>query len=117
MIVAKLAPSTPSVSFDSIKSRIEDELDGKFNNKEPTIEYLARPDGSAALTHVFQIRNEEKSSWVEAFVDAHTGELLSVTDFVAHASVSNTIPSETRWRLRPFDLAVHCSSDQQKNHR
>ena len=40
------------------------------------------------LTHVVQIENDETGAWFEAFVDAHTGEVVSVTDFVAHATVS-----------------------------
>lgn len=57
----------------------------------PSVEYLATSDGSLALTHVFQVSNETAVSWYEAFVDAHTGELLSVTDYVAHATVSKHI--------------------------
>jgi extracellular elastinolytic metalloproteinase len=48
---------------------------------------LAKKDGSAALAHSFQVNNEESGAWYEAFVDAHSGELLSVVDFVAQASV------------------------------
>ena len=54
---------------------------------EPQLEYFAKDDDSAVLTHSFQVRNEEAGTWFEAFVDAHTGELVSVTDFVAKASV------------------------------
>ncbi|KAF6759634.1 hypothetical protein DFP72DRAFT_788093, partial [Ephemerocybe angulata] len=61
----------------------EEQLEGKYNNHPTTLEYLACPDGTAALTHVVQIQNEEANSWYEAFIDAHTGELLSVTDFTA----------------------------------
>lgn len=46
-----------------------------------------RDDGTASLVHVIQIQNEEVNSWYEAYVDAHTGELISLTDFVAEATV------------------------------
>lgn len=36
-----------------------------------------------------QIRNEAKGTWYDAFVDAHSGELVHVTDFVAKASVNS----------------------------
>ena len=85
--LAKIAPSTPSISWQSALSAVEASLDGKHNGLEPTLEYLVKPDGSVALTHVLQIRNEETNAWYEAFVDGHSGELISVTDFVAHASV------------------------------
>jgi hypothetical protein len=67
------------------------------------VEYLAREDGSVSLVHVVQIRNEDEGTWFEAYACAHTGKLLSVTDFVSHASVSTELwPSakkkKTDWR-------------------
>ncbi|KAJ7859986.1 Fungalysin metallopeptidase-domain-containing protein, partial [Mycena olivaceomarginata] len=38
------------------------------------------------LTHVMQIQNAETNVWLEPFVDAHTGDVLSLTDFVAKTS-------------------------------
>lgn len=66
---------------------------GKVNDIEPTLEYLVRDDGSVSLTHVVQVRNDTEGTWYEAFVDAHSGEILSVTDFVADATVSLTFES------------------------
>ena len=84
----RIASSRPTVSVQSFLPKIEAQLEGKWNNHPIALEYLARPDGSAALVHVVQIQNEEVNSWYEAYVDAHSGELLSVTDFTAEASVS-----------------------------
>ncbi|KAG6907050.1 hypothetical protein DXG01_010736 [Tephrocybe rancida] len=81
-----IAPSTPSLSVDSVISAVEDALDGKHNGFPTSLEYLAREDGSSALTHVIQIQNEQTGAWYEAFVDAHTGEVLTVTDFVTQAT-------------------------------
>ncbi|KAK7038840.1 hypothetical protein VNI00_010470 [Paramarasmius palmivorus] len=81
-----IADSTPTVEVDSVIAKVEEALQGKKNEIEPTLEYLALDDGSVALVHVFQVQNEEVNSWYEAYVDAHTGELVSVTDFVADAS-------------------------------
>ncbi|KAF9460273.1 Fungalysin metallopeptidase-domain-containing protein [Collybia nuda] len=81
-----IAPSKPSIDVNTVIPTVEEALDGQFNGQEPTIEYLAREDGSVALTHVVQVRNEDAGTWFEAYVCAHTGEILSVTDFVAHAS-------------------------------
>ncbi|KAK7045379.1 hypothetical protein VNI00_007628 [Paramarasmius palmivorus] len=83
-----IAPSVPSVDVDSAITKAEQALDGKKNEIEPTLGYLARPDGSVALVHVFQVTNEQDGTYYEAHVDAHSGDVLSVTDFVAHASVS-----------------------------
>ncbi|KAF7311394.1 Extracellular metalloproteinase mep [Mycena kentingensis (nom. inval.)] len=82
-----VADSTPSVSLDDAKATAEAALDASFLDEvEPTLEFLIQPDGSAALVHVFQVRNDEKALWYNAFVDAHTNTLLSVTDYVAKAT-------------------------------
>jgi len=61
---------------------------GTYNNFPTGLEYLACSDGSVALVHTTQIQNEEVNSWYEVYVDAHSGEILSVTDFVAEVTVS-----------------------------
>jgi extracellular elastinolytic metalloproteinase len=86
-ITAFVPSSKPTISLETAIATAEKALDGKFNHHPPTVEYLARADGSVALTHVVQIQNSERGTWAEAFVDAHSGELLSITDFVAKASV------------------------------
>ncbi|KAF9457871.1 Fungalysin metallopeptidase-domain-containing protein [Collybia nuda] len=82
----KIAPSNPSVTVPSFIAKIEELLEGTYNEHPTTLEYLARPDGSVSLVHVVQIQNTEANTWYEALVDAHNGDLLSVTDFVADAS-------------------------------
>ncbi|TFK32692.1 metallo proteinase 10 [Crucibulum laeve] len=84
--IAKIAPSTPSITWKSVLPQIEESLDGTFNGQEPTLEYLVKADGSVALTHVVQVQNNETNAWYEAYICAHSGELVSVTDFVAHAT-------------------------------
>lgn len=88
LFIERIASSRPTVSVQSFLPKIEEQLEGRWNNHPVSLEYLARPDGSAALVHVVQIQNEEINSWYEAYVDAHSGELLSVTDFTAEAGVS-----------------------------
>ncbi|KAK0462292.1 uncharacterized protein EV420DRAFT_1220663, partial [Desarmillaria tabescens] len=73
--------STPSIALDnSLISKVEETLLGTHNGVT-SLEYLAHPDGSVALTHVVQVRNNETNAWYEAFVDTHSGEILSVTNF------------------------------------
>ncbi|KAF8886770.1 Fungalysin metallopeptidase-domain-containing protein [Infundibulicybe gibba] len=81
-----IAASTPSLDVQSVIPNAENALNGKFNGHAPTLEYLVQSDGSIALTHVVQIQNNRTGTWFEAFLDAHSGEILSVTDFVAKAS-------------------------------
>ncbi|KAI0641704.1 Fungalysin metallopeptidase-domain-containing protein [Trametes meyenii] len=80
--------TTPSVSLESAIAKAESALSGKFNGHPttPTLEFVAKKDGSLALTHVIQIQNDESGTWFEAFVDAHSGELVQLTDFVSKAS-------------------------------
>ncbi|KAJ8502662.1 hypothetical protein ONZ45_g11542 [Pleurotus djamor] len=82
----RVAASTPSFTLEKAIAAAESALEGKYNGHPAALEYYAKPDGSAVLTHVVQVQNDETDAWYEAFVDAHTGELVSVTDFVAHAS-------------------------------
>jgi extracellular elastinolytic metalloproteinase len=98
MSPANVASSTPTVSLADAIASAEQTLDGIFNEHPPTLEFLALEDGSVRLTHVMQIQNAETNAWLEAFVDAHTGDVLSVTDFVTKASVcpvfSTPMPAE-----------------------
>jgi extracellular elastinolytic metalloproteinase len=86
-IIANIAPAKPAILVEKAIPKAEQALHGKFNGHPPTVEYLAQGDGSVALAHVIQIQNEEAGTWYEAFVDAHSGKLLSITNFVADASV------------------------------
>lgn len=82
---AKIAPSTPSLKWTEVLPSVEEQLGANKNEQDPTLEYFVKEDGSIALTHVIQTQNED-GAFYEAYVDAHTGELVSVTDFVSHAS-------------------------------
>ncbi|KAJ7592604.1 Fungalysin metallopeptidase-domain-containing protein [Mycena floridula] len=84
--LSQIASSTPTVSLEDAIASAEKTLDGTFNEHPATLEFLAKEDGSAVLTHVVQIQNAATGAWVEAFVDAHSGEVVSVTDFVTKAS-------------------------------
>lgn len=83
---SKIASEKPTIDVKSVISKAEQAFNGKYNGFPTAVHYLARPDGSAALVHAIQIQNEEVNSWYEVHVDAHSGEILSATDFVAQAS-------------------------------
>ncbi|KAF8056609.1 Fungalysin metallopeptidase-domain-containing protein [Lyophyllum atratum] len=94
-----IAASTPTVSADEAITKAEEALDGKYNQHPTTLEYLAKDDGSVVLTHVIQIQNEAAGTWYQAFVDAHSGELASITDFVTQASylvlpITSEVPTQ-----------------------
>lgn len=66
---------------------MEAAFDATYNGWPTTTQYLVKADGSAALVHTIQVQNEAVNSWFEVYVDAHSGEIVSVTDFVAEATV------------------------------
>ncbi|KAF4616615.1 hypothetical protein D9613_008897 [Agrocybe pediades] len=82
----KVAPSKPTLTVEEAIAAAEKTLGGKYNDHPATLEYVVKADNTAVLTHVVQIENAETGAWVEAFVDAHTGELVTITDFVSKAS-------------------------------
>ncbi|KAG7097947.1 hypothetical protein E1B28_005258 [Marasmius oreades] len=83
---SKIADSKPTVDVNTVIPKVEDQLQGKINEIKPSVEYLALQDGTVSLVHVFQVQNLEAGTWYEAYVDAHSGELVSVTDFRSDGS-------------------------------
>ena len=81
------ASPEPALGVNEVTSKAEEALNGKRNNIPPSLEYLALGNGTVALVHTFQVQNDAAGTWYAAHVDAHSGELLSVTDYVSHATV------------------------------
>ena len=100
IFIASVPSTTPTVSLDDAIAKAESALSGKFNEHPATLEFVVQKDGSLALTHVMQIENDATGAWFEAFVDAHSGELVQLTDFVAKAS-SPCLPHGTALRHGP----------------
>ncbi|KAJ8087794.1 hypothetical protein PM082_006631 [Marasmius tenuissimus] len=87
--INKIANSNPTLDVNSATAKAEEVLQGKKNIIEPALEYLLLEDGLAALVHVIEIQNwreRETKTWYKAYVDAHSGKLVSINDFVSHAS-------------------------------
>ncbi|KAH9173735.1 Fungalysin metallopeptidase-domain-containing protein [Lactarius sanguifluus] len=80
------ADTNPSVPISDAIAVAERTLAGTHDGHPPTLEFVVKPCGFAALTHVIQIHNKTAGTWYEAFVDAHDNTVISVTDFVAKAS-------------------------------
>ncbi|GLB39392.1 putative fungalysin metallopeptidase (M36) [Lyophyllum shimeji] len=98
-----IASSSPAIPLEAAIATAEAALGGKFNQHPATLEYFVKQDGSVALTHVMQIQDGEAGIWFEAFVDAHSGELLSVTDFVAKASYQ-VLPIQKEMLTQGFEV-------------
>ena len=88
MTPKSIADTRPTITVDDAIATAEKALNGKFNDFPPSLEFFVKPDNTVVLTHVVQIRNENAGVWVEAFVDAHANELVSLVDFVTKATVS-----------------------------
>ncbi|KAH9174148.1 Fungalysin metallopeptidase-domain-containing protein [Lactarius sanguifluus] len=80
------ADINPSVSLDDAITTAERTLAGTHDGHPPKLEFVVKPCGFAALTHVIQIHNKTAGTYYEGFVDAHDNKVISVTDFVAKAS-------------------------------
>ena len=70
--------------IDTAIERAEHAMNGNHNGHPPKLEYFLHPDGHLALAHVIQIQNENLGTWVEAYIDAHSGDHLSSNNFVCH---------------------------------
>ncbi|KAI0667557.1 Fungalysin metallopeptidase-domain-containing protein [Trametes maxima] len=95
--------TTPTVSLEDAIAKAESALSGKFNGHPAILEFVAKKDGSLALTHVIQIQDDATGAWFEAFVDAHSGELVQLTDFVAKASY-RVLPITKETLLEGFEV-------------
>jgi extracellular elastinolytic metalloproteinase len=84
-----ISSSIPSLKIEDAISSAVSALGGKFNEHPAKLEYVVKADHSAALAHVVQVQNDATGEWYQAFVDAHNGDLLSIVDFVSHATVSS----------------------------
>ncbi|KAJ7140443.1 Fungalysin metallopeptidase-domain-containing protein [Mycena filopes] len=96
---SQIAPSTPSVPFEAAVATAENALGGTYNGHPASTKYFAMDDNSAALVHALQVQNEETGTWYEAYVNAHSNELVSIVDFVSQAAylvlpISKKVPSD-----------------------
>jgi extracellular elastinolytic metalloproteinase len=82
---ANVAPAQPTISQADAIAKAEEVLGAKHVDEAPVaVEYFAKDNDHVVLTHVVQVKNEDH--WYQAHVDAHTGEVINVVDFVAEAS-------------------------------
>ncbi|CAA7257435.1 unnamed protein product [Cyclocybe aegerita] len=83
----RIPSATPSINLKDVLPKIQSEFNAtKPDGSEPALEYLVQSNGSVVLAYVVQLRNSLIGAAFEVFVDAISGVVLSITDFVAHAS-------------------------------
>ncbi|KAG8738370.1 hypothetical protein FRC10_006946 [Ceratobasidium sp. 414] len=81
-----VSSTQPTLSAADAIAKAEQMIGGKHNKWPTTLEYFAKDSDHVVLTHVVQIQNKKTSEWYEAFVDAATGEIVNVIDFVSDAT-------------------------------
>ncbi|KIY68720.1 hypothetical protein CYLTODRAFT_489541 [Cylindrobasidium torrendii FP15055 ss-10] len=102
--ISDVADSIPSIPLEDVIPDLEEKLNGQSNDFK-SLKYLVRDDSTVSLTHAIQIHNDEVGTWVEAFVDAHTGELISIVDFVSNLSY-RVLPITHKDPTEGFELLV-----------
>ncbi|KAF8757135.1 peptidase M36 family [Rhizoctonia solani] len=85
-----VGPKEPIIDQEKGIAFAEEVVGGKWNQSPVKLEYIARDDGSCALTYVVQVVGSD-GSWKELYVSAYDGKLLNVVDFVADSSVSGLV--------------------------
>ncbi|KAF8678110.1 Fungalysin metallopeptidase (M36) [Rhizoctonia solani] len=80
-----VGPKEPTIDREKGIAFAEEVVGGKWNQSPVKLEYIARDDGSCALTYVVQVVGSD-GSWKELYVSAYDGKLLNVVDFVADSS-------------------------------
>ncbi|KAG8906517.1 hypothetical protein FRB99_006737 [Tulasnella sp. 403] len=106
-----IASSTPKLTSAQAIAAAESHLGAKYNDWPTKQEYVLTDTDTAVLTYVVQVQNADH--WFEAFVDAQTGDIVNVVDFVADAAY-RVVPftkQDPTWAgfsliTDPADLAV-----------
>ncbi|KAF9525879.1 metallo proteinase 10 [Crepidotus variabilis] len=82
---ATVASSYPSIKVNHAIRAAEHVYQGVYNQHPTKLEYYVQKDGLIALVYTVQIQNDDTDTWVEAYVDAHSGAVLGSTNFIAEA--------------------------------
>ncbi|PFH46758.1 hypothetical protein AMATHDRAFT_88134 [Amanita thiersii Skay4041] len=83
---SSIAPPKPTISFADAIATAESTLSGKYTGSPMALRYVISKDNHAALAYSMHIRNEQKGTWVDAFVDAHSGKVIHIVNFVQQAA-------------------------------
>ncbi|QRV93482.1 extracellular metalloproteinase MEP [Ceratobasidium sp. AG-Ba] len=81
-----VAPAQPKLLLADAILKAEQITGAKFNNQPAKLEYVITDAGDAVLVHTIQVQNSKSGEWYEVFVDATTGNIPHIVNFVADAS-------------------------------
>jgi len=74
-----IAPPYASIQAATAIKSAEQAFPGAYNGHPIKLKYYAQPDGSIVLVHVIQIQSD--LTWFQVYVDAHSGQVVSSTNF------------------------------------
>ncbi|EJD40773.1 metalloprotease MEP2 [Auricularia subglabra TFB-10046 SS5] len=76
-----VASPQPAISVETATANAEADLSGMRNEIPAKLEYVLTEDDTLVLAHTVQIESHDDGHLLEAFVDAHSGEVVAVNDF------------------------------------
>jgi len=76
---SNIAPPQASIQVATAIELVERAFPGAYNGHPTKLEYYAQPDGSVVLVHVIQVQGHD--TWFQVYVDAHSGQVVSSTNF------------------------------------
>ncbi|KAG8742831.1 hypothetical protein FRC10_000877 [Ceratobasidium sp. 414] len=90
-----VAPAIPVLTAIQAIMKAEQALGGKYDGWPTELKYFATDSDHVVLAHVVQIQNMHSGEWKQAYVDANSGKLVNIVDFVADASYE-VVPLENQ---------------------
>lgn len=77
----KVPGAIPSLSAKEASEIVVSKLAATPTEREVKLEYYANDDGTLSLSHVIEAHIDDNGHLVEAFIDAHSGDVVGMIDF------------------------------------
>ncbi|KAF8601974.1 hypothetical protein BDV93DRAFT_474962 [Ceratobasidium sp. AG-I] len=81
-----VASATATFPKQNAIAKAESTTGAKYNSVATGLEYFAKDTDHVVLTHTIQVQNESTGEWYLVYVDAASGEVVNLVDFVSDAS-------------------------------
>jgi uncharacterized membrane protein YkoI len=82
----RVVPRPPRLTLEQAVAIAEQKYGIRRDAHEPSQVYIQVPSGALTLAYQFQLRNDDTIQWYQVSVDATTGQILDVVDFVQRIS-------------------------------
>ncbi|CAE6456393.1 unnamed protein product [Rhizoctonia solani] len=88
-----ISSTAPQISGEDAIRRAESATGAKYNSCPLVLEYFIKDTGDAVLSYSVEVQNEETHEWYSVHIDASSGDVVNVIDFVHRL---------TSYRVTPF---------------